>query len=114
MPVKLFASAVIAALLLTGAAIPVSLSSGQGAQLQPRVTEAPAPETTLTEEEALAIALEHAELTQDRISRLEREFDRDRGQPHWDIEFTSDGYEYSYEIHVETGTILEWDRERED
>ena len=53
-------------------------------------------------------------LTQDQIRRLERERDWDRGRPEWDIEFVSGNYEYSYEIHAETGVILEWDRERED
>ena len=53
-------------------------------------------------------------LTQDQIRRLERERDWDRGHPEWDIEFVSGNYEYSYEIHAETGVILEWDRERED
>lgn len=85
---KLIATAVIAALLLTG--------------------------TGLTAEEALTIALNHAGLTQDQIRRLERERDWDRGRPEWDIEFVSGNYEYSYEIHAETGVILEWDRERED
>ena len=85
---KLIATAVIAALLLTG--------------------------TGLTAEEALTIALNHAGLTQDQIRRLERERDWDHGRPEWDIEFVSGNYEYSYEIHAETGVILEWDRERED
>lgn len=110
MPVKLFASAVIAALLLTSAALPVSLTPGQGAQtrqIQPA-------DTGLTAEEALTIALNHAGLTENQIRRLEREFDREKGRTEWDVEFICDGYEYSYEIQAETGVILEWDRERED
>ena len=113
MPVKLFASAVIAALLLTDTALPVSLSPGQDAPvLQPRQIQTV--QSDLTAEEALTIALNHAGLTENQIRRLEREFDRDQGRPEWDIEFVSGNYEYSYEIHAETGVILEWDRERED
>ena len=112
MPVKLFASAVIAALLLTGTVLPVSLTSGQGAQLpQPRETGMKA---TLTAEEALDIALTHAGLTEAQIHRLERELDRDRRGPEWDIDFTCDGFEYSYEIHAETGAILNWEKEWDD
>ena len=110
---KLIATAVIAALLLTGAAIPVSLSSGHDAPVrQPRKIQAV--QSDLTAEEALTIALNHAGLTRDQIRRLERERDWDHGRPEWDIEFVSGNYEYSYEIHAETGVILEWDRERED
>ena len=112
MPVKLFASAVIAALLLTGTALPVSLTSGQGAQLpQPRETGT---ETALTAEEALEIALNHAGLTKAQIRPPEWDFDRDKGRPEWEIEFVCDGYEYSYEIHAETGTVLDWEKERDD
>jgi uncharacterized membrane protein YkoI len=107
---KLIATAVIAALFLTGASIPVCLTSGQGAQ--PRQIHAA--DTCLTAEEALTIALNHAGLTENQIRRLEREFDRDQGRPEWDIEFVSGAYEYSYEIHAETGAVLEWDTERED
>lgn len=113
MPIKLFTSALIAALLLTGTAFPVSRPPGQGAQ-SPQSQETLAAATTLTEAEAIAIALSHAGLTGDKISRLERELDRDDGQPQWDIEFTCDGYEYSYEIHAETGAILDWEREWDD
>lgn len=81
----------------------------------PPASEAPQSGSAyLTGDEALDIALNHAGLTKAQISRLEREFDRDDGRPEWDIEFVRDGWEYSYEIHAETGAILEWDRERAD
>jgi uncharacterized membrane protein YkoI len=112
MPVKLFASAVIAALLLTGTAFSVSHTPGQGVQIiKSRETGA---DTALTADEALAIALNHAGLTESRIRRLERELDREKGRSEWDIEFICDGFEYSYEIHAETGAILDWDQDRDD
>lgn len=114
MIIKLFASALIAALLLTGTATEVSLSPGQGAQSQQPAQLKTAAATNLTEDRALAIALEHAGLTEAQISRLEREFDWDDGRPEWDIEFTCNGFEYSYEIHAETGAILDWEKERDD
>ena len=113
MPIKLFASALIAALLLTGTAFPVSQPPGQGAQ-SPQPQETPAAATTLTEAEAIAIALTHAELSDAEITELRAHRDRDDGRPEWDIEFTCDGYEYSYEIHAETGAILYWEKEWDD
>ena len=107
MPAKFLISAIIAALLLTGTAIPVSPPPGQGAQL-PQATQ---PVATLSKEDAIDIALEHAGLPRDQIRRLECEYDRDQGRPEWDIEFDCGGFEYSYEIHAETGVILEWDKE---
>ena len=47
------------------------------------------------------------------MSRLDWDFDRDPRGPEWDIEFSCDGFEYSYEIHGESGTILEWEKERD-
>lgn len=91
---------------------------------EPAATQPPAPaagtqtaaaqSSTLTREEALKIALDHAGLREDQIHRLEREFDRDNGRPEWDVEFVSGDWEYSYEIHGETGKILDWDREWND
>ncbi len=112
MPVKLFISALIAALFLTGTALPISRAPGPGAPVQ-RSAETPAETLRLTGEEALDIALKHAGLTKAQISRLERDFGWDRDRPEWDIEFTCDGFEYSYEIHGESGTILEWEKERD-
>ena len=70
--------------------------------------------TKLTRQEALAIALAHAGLTADDVKRIECEYDVDDGVPEWEIEFRCGGMEYEYTIHAETGTILEWDRERDD
>lgn len=89
-------------------------------QTQPPVTEPPAtqaPEAKtdyLTSDEALAIALKHAGLTRNQISRLERELDRDDRSPQWELEFQYNGWEYSYDIHAETGSILDWEKELDD
>lgn len=73
------------------------------------VTEPPA--TELTKEAAIAIALEHAGLTEADVTRLKAEFDRDDRIPEWDIDFHSGDYEFDYTIHAVTGQILEWDKE---
>lgn len=112
MPIKLFASALIAALLLTGTAFPVSQPPGQGAQ-SPQPQETLAAATTLTEAEAIAIALAHAELSEAEITELRAHWDRDDRLPHWDIRWRSGDWEYDYDVDPETGAILEWDRDYE-
>lgn len=67
----------------------------------------------LTKDEAVSIALEHAGFTAEQVSRLQVEYDVDDGVPEYSVEFFADGYEYDYEIHAETGKILEWDKDRD-
>ena len=81
----------------------------------PTVPAAAPTETNLiTKEEAVAIALADAGFTEDQVKRLRTEFDRDDGQPEYEVDFHRDGYEYDYEIHAETGAILSKDIDRED
>lgn len=84
------------------------------AQQPTESTEAPARTTYLTAQEALALALAHAGLTQDAIRFPQTEFDWDDGAPQWNVEFRVDCWEYSYEIHAETGKILEFDKDWDD
>ena len=83
------------------------------AETQPPKTEAPATEK-LSAEEAKAIALKHAGLEAGRVKGLRAEYDLDDGVPEWEVEFYTDGMEYDYEIHAETGKIRSWDKERND
>ncbi len=79
------------------------------------VDPAPAePAGALTAEEAKAAALAHAGLTAEQVSRLRTEYDVDDGIPVYEVDFVCDGWEYEYEIHGETGAILEWDKEYDD
>ena len=76
--------------------------------------EAPARTERLTAQEALDLALAHAGLGEDAIRFPQTEFDWDDGVPQWDVEFRVDRWEYSYEIHAETGKILEFDKDWDD
>ena len=113
------------AALLTGCAFPMAQTSstaGNPAQRgasenaaatatvsQPTATEStPAP---LTKEQAEAIALKHAGFTADQVSRLHTEYEVDDGVPRFEVRFRQDRWEYDYEIHAETGTILSCDRD---
>ena len=81
---------------------------------QPVATEPPAAEEKLTREWAEEIALNHAGLTKDQVTRLKTEFDYDDGRPEYSVEFRHNGWEYDYEIHAQTGKILDWDKEYDD
>ena len=67
----------------------------------------------ITKEEAIAIALPDAGLSENQVTRLKAEFDYDDGRPTYDVEFRHDGWEYDYEIHAESGKILSRDKDRD-
>ncbi len=83
---------------------------------KPAQTPQPAePEsTTLTPEEVKAIALKHADLTADAVTRIKVELDWDDGIPEYDVEFRHGSLEYEYEIHAQTGKIRSWDKDYDD
>ena len=65
----------------------------------------------ISKEEAKAIALTHAGVPADEVTRIKAEFDYERGHGEYDVEFHHGSYEYEYEIHAETGKILSFDKE---
>lgn len=71
-------------------------------------------EKGLGEEEAKAIALREADVTETQVTQLKVRQDRDQGVDVYDVEFNYDGQEYDYEINAETGAILEQKIEPDD
>ncbi len=69
---------------------------------------------TITKEQAKAIALQHAGLKNVTVRRVEAERDVERGVLVYEVEFDHNGYEYSYDIHAETGEILWHEKELDD
>lgn len=65
----------------------------------------------LTPEEAQTIALNHANAADH--TRVRTEYDVDDGVKLYEIEFYSDGWEYDYEIHANTGEIISSHKEKE-
>lgn len=65
----------------------------------------------ITEDEAKQIALEHAGMTEDSVSRLRIEFDYEHGKAVYDVEWRIDWTEYSYEIDANSGEILSHERD---
>lgn len=119
MSIRLIASVVIAALLMTDGAVMAAEVTEYGVQQNPQPAaekqeaQAAVPEV-LTAAEAQAVALAHAGLTEAEVTGLRAEYDVERGIPEWEVEFRSGNMEYDYEIHGETGKILSWDKERDD
>ena len=67
---------------------------------------------TLTQDQALAKALEHAQLRKDQLDFVKRaEMDYEHGRKVWEIKFYQGGFEYEYNIDAETGSILKCERD---
>ena len=80
---------------------------------EPPATEAPQSDR-ISKEKAISIALADAGFSESQVSRLKAEFDYDDGRPEYEVEFRKDGWEYSYDIHAETGKILSKDKDWDD
>ncbi len=83
------------------------------AETLPPATE-PAKPQRITAQEAKAIALAHAGLTENQVRGLRAELDLDDGVAEYEVEFTAGGYEYDYEIDTASGKIRFWDKELDD
>ena len=67
---------------------------------------------TLTQDEALSKALEHAKLKKDQLDFMKRvELDFEHGRKIYEIEFYHDGFEYEYDIDAETGKVLKFKKD---
>ena len=66
----------------------------------------------LTQDEALAKALEHASLKKDQIEFLKRiEMDYEHGRKIFEVKFYQGGFEFDYDIDAETGEILKFEKD---
>ena len=66
----------------------------------------------ITQEEALASALERAKLTEAEVDFVKKiEMDFERGRRVYEIEFYKDGFEYSFDIDAATGRVLKYKKE---
>lgn len=71
-------------------------------------------EAKLTADEALEIALNRAGVSEQSITNLENNLDRENGVLVYEIEFDSGNTEYSYDVNAETGAIVETERDHAD
>lgn len=70
--------------------------------------------TYITKAKAKTIALNHAGLKENSIYDYSCSIDNDYGIRHYEIEFTSGGYDYEYDINASTGKIIKHSIERDD
>ena len=73
-----------------------------------------APRPELTEEQALAIALEHAGLTEEQLDFSNVHLDRDDGRWVYEIEFREGRTEYEYAVNASNGKIVDYDKDWDD
>ena len=70
--------------------------------------------TEISRERAIEIALAKAGLSSGDVYALKAEYDRDDDGNTWEVEFKSNGFEYSYEINAVTEGIIDYEKERID
>lgn len=68
--------------------------------------------SVISEDEALTIALNHAELESSDVTRVTIKQDMEHGTSVYEVEFYYNGYEYDYEIVMSTGEIISHSKER--
>ena len=73
-----------------------------------------APQPELTEDQALAIALEHAGLTNEQVSYVNAHLDHDDGRWVYEIEFREGRTEYEYAVNASSGKIVDYDKDWDD
>lgn len=77
------------------------------------VTNSPESSEGITQDEAIAAALNHAGFTSEEVSGLYVESEMDDGVPEYEIQFYKDNVEYDYTIHAKTGAIISYDKDVE-
>ena len=120
MKIRLFAVLLVVLLTLSactvGAQSPASTpveTTQTNLQTQPQEQTQPASDL-ITREQAIAIALEHAGFTENQVRQLWAEYDVDHGVKLYEVDFKNENLEYEYDIHAETGEILNWKTEVDD
>lgn len=63
----------------------------------------------ITEEEAKAIALKDAGITEDKITGIRIKLEKDNGIQEYEVEFYVENKEYDYDINASTGEIIGMD-----
>ena len=70
---------------------------------------------TLTKDEALKKALDHANLDKDQVDYIKKvELDYEHGRKVYEITFFKGGYEYEYDIDAESGKVLKFEKDLDD
>lgn len=112
MILKAISAVAFAALMLTGPATSVpSVPASEATATVQTTAPTQAPATEMTAQEAAAIALTHAGLTEADVTRLRTRLEKDDGVLLYEVKFCTETQEYEYEIHAISGRILDWEAE---
>lgn len=74
----------------------------------------PATEQIISRERAVEIALQSAGLTEEAVSDLEAELDKERNGLYWEVSFETARKEYDCDIHAYNGTVVKVETEKEE
>ena len=67
---------------------------------------------TLTQDEALAKALQHVNLKKDQVDLVKKvELDYEHGRKVYEVEFYKGGVEYEFDVDAETGAIVNYEKD---
>lgn len=88
----------------------ISEATGEILKLETEHDRTQLPQTQIPKEEAVRIALEHEEFTEADVTRLAVEFDAEDHR--YEVTFSQDGIEYTFEVCAEYGKILDIDKDR--
>ena len=67
---------------------------------------------TLTQDEALAKALQHVNLKKDQVDLVKKvELDYENGRKVYEVEFYKGGVEYEFDVDAETGAIVNYEKD---
>ena len=108
------ALAIVIALVALSTIVSLSIASGATPLATPKGNDATSPTgSPLTETGAEDLALAAVGLSRDDVIWERTEYDRERGQDVWEVEFYHDGVEYDFEINADTGEILQQKQDQE-
>lgn len=66
------------------------------------------------EQAAKDAAFEHAGVNAANATKVKCELDWENGMMVYEVDFDADGFEYEYDINAKTGTVVKFDKERDD
>ena len=71
------------------------------------------PKEKITQDQAIAIALDSAKLAKKDVKNIEADFDGDEKRPQWEVSFEIWDYEYSYDIDAYSGEVINSEKDKD-
>lgn len=84
---------------------------GSNPMLLPNAETPAVTEGKITMDDAKRIAFEDAGVNESDVTGLDTDTDREGSRRYYEIDFKTGGYEYEYDIDMESGKILKKDKE---